>query len=86
MTHAPSRKAEITIQSTIPKDDQVIILWQWHATHLGENKKIQAPNRDVAIEEMHIYCFNNQGKIAESSALHDPLERIKAPRNHYKFI
>lgn len=69
--------AKISIQDIIASGDKVVVRWRWHGTHEGIYKSIKPTHRRISIDGVHIYLFNNSGKIIEIWANHDRLGELE---------
>lgn len=78
--------AKYEIQELFASGDRVVVRWKVEATQTGERKglringksqDIPATNQKISIHGIHIYRFNEEGKIAESWAMWDRLGEIE---------
>lgn len=77
---------QFQINDLIAAGDKVVVRWSSLGTHLGKREKLRISggsidldpsNQKVFINGIHIYRFNQEGKIAESWAMWDRLGEIE---------
>ncbi len=78
--------AQYKIHDMFAAEDKVVVRWSVQGTHLGERKGLRISggtqdllptNREVALNGIHVYRFNQEGKIVESWAMWDRLGEIE---------
>ena len=82
--------AQYIIHDIFAAGDKVVVRWSVQGTHLGERKSLQISggtqdlppsNRKIVLNGIHVYRFNQEGKIAESWAMWDRLGEIEQIAN-----
>lgn len=78
--------AQYKIEDLFASADKVVVRWSVRGTHLGKREKLQIGGGTVDLEPsgqplfingIHVYRFNEEGKIAESWAMWDRLGEIE---------
>ncbi len=59
---------KLTVLDIFGADDKVTVRWNWKATHLGDYLGIKATHKKIDLDGVHIFKFNETGKIIESWA------------------
>lgn len=78
--------AQYKIEDLFATADRVVVRWSVRGTHLGKRENLQIAGEAVDLEPsgqplfingIHVYRFNEEGKIAESWAMWDRLGEIE---------
>ena len=78
--------AHYKIHDMFAVGDKVVVRWSVQGTHLGERKGLRInggtqdllpTNREISLNGIHVYRFNQEGKIAESWAMWDRLGEVE---------
>ena len=78
--------AKYTIHDILAVGDKVVVRWSVEGTHTGERKALRISgasqdlpptNRDITVNGVHIYRFNQDGKLIDSWAMWDRLGEIE---------
>lgn len=78
--------AQYQIDEMFAAGDKVVVRWSVRGTHLGKRANLQISggsinlepsNQKIFINGIHVYRFNQEGKIAESWAMWDRLGEIE---------
>lgn len=78
--------AQYTIDDLFAAEDKVVVRWSVRGTHLGKRANLrisggsldlEPSNQKLFINGIHVYRFNENGKIAESWAMWDRLGEIE---------
>jgi predicted ester cyclase len=78
--------AQYTIHDLFAASDKVVVRWSVQATHTGERRGLKISrgtqdlpptNQEIILNGIHVYRFNQEGKIIDSWAMWDRLGEIE---------
>ena len=65
------------VHHVVTQDDIGMVHCTWKATHTGEFMGIPATGKSFAADQVHVFRFDSEDKVAEHWAVRDDLEMLR---------